>query len=356
MAVSEAQYYRRGDIGNMYSRAGTTIIADITRCASTGFTHVPTAGLSKTIMILAEDAIEELRTVGDLVRWGASRFTEAGLNFGHGTENALDEAFNLVRHALHLPHDVPPYMIATRLTRAERRSVVNLLVQRITSRKPAPYLINEAWFAGMPFYVDERVLIPRSPIAELIAAGFQPWLAADDVNHILDLCTGSACIAIACAMAFPGAAVDATDISPQALAVAGINVQRYGLQAQVKLIESDVYAALDPQVNQYDLIVSNPPYVDAQDMAALTAEYKHEPALALRAGMDGLEIVKRILRDASRYLSEQGLLVVEIGNSYPALLEQFPQVPFTWPEFEHGGHGVFILTAEQVREYNDAFC
>ena len=306
-------------------------------------------------MIFAEDAIEELRSFGDLVRWGASRFTENGLNFGHGTENALDEAFNLVRHALHLPHELPPYMIETALTRAERRSVVHLLVERITSRKPAPYLIKEAWFAGMPFYVDERVLIPRSPIAELIAVGFEPWLLADNVDHILDLCTGSGCIAIACALAFPHAEVDATDISAQALTVAGINVERYGLQEQVTLIESDVFNALDPQAKKYDLIVSNPPYVDAEDMAALTAEYRHEPGLALRAGTDGLEIVKRILRDAARYLSEQGLLVVEVGNSYAALLEQYPQVEFAWPEFEHGGHGIFILTAQQVRESQSVF-
>jgi ribosomal protein L3 glutamine methyltransferase len=307
-------------------------------------------------MIFAEDAIEELRTFGDLVRWGASRFAEAELSFGHGTENALDESFNLVRHAVQLPHELPPYMIETRLTRGERRTVVNLLVERITSRKPAPYLINEAWFAGMPFYVDERVLIPRSPIAELIASGFEPWLVVDEVNHVLDLCTGGGCIAIACAMAFPDAMVDATDISREALAVAGINVERYGLQEQVTLIESDVFNALDPQAKKYELIISNPPYVDEQDMAALTVEYQHEPSLALRAGADGLDIVKRILCEASRYLSEQGLLVVEVGNSYAALVEQFPQIPFTWPEFEHGGHGVFILTAEQVREYSDVFC
>jgi len=305
-------------------------------------------------MIFAEDAIEELRTFGDLVRWGASRFTEAELSFGHGTGNALDESFNLVRHALSLPHELPPYMIETRLTKAERRSVVKLLVERITSRKPAPYIINEAWFAGLPFYVDERVLIPRSPIAELIAAGFEPWMTSQ-VEHILDLCTGSACIAIACAMAFPQADVDATDISPDALEVARINVERYEMQEQLSLIESDVFNALEPAAKKYDLIVSNPPYVDARDMAELTTEFQHEPAMALRAGVDGLDIVKRILRGAAQFLSEDGLLVVEVGNSYPALLEQYPQIEFTWPEFEQGGHGVFILTASQVRSYQPIF-
>lgn len=306
-------------------------------------------------MIFAEDAIEELRSMGDIVRWAASRFTEAELSYGHGTDNALDEAYFMVCHALHLPHNLPPYIIEARLTRAERRAVINLIVERITTRKPAPYILQEAWFAGIPFYVDERVLIPRSPIAELIADGFQPWLADTEVQHILDLCTGGGCIAIACAMAFPEASVDATDISQDALDVARINIERHHLQEQVNVIESDVFNALDPSEKKYDIIVSNPPYVDARDMATLTPEFQHEPVLALRAGLDGLKITKRILQNASDYLTEHGILVVEVGNSYVSLLEQFPTVPFMWPEFERGGHGVFILTADQVREYQTEF-
>ena len=306
-------------------------------------------------MLFSEDAIDELRTLGDIVRWAASRFNEAELTFGHGTDNSMDEAFYLVCHSLHLPHDIPPYMLNSRLTRAERRSAINLIVQRINTRKPAAYILQQAWFAGIPFYVDERVLIPRSPIAELITAGFEPWLAGKEPENILDLCTGGGCIAIACALAFVHADVDATDISSDALEVAKINVKQHGLESQVQLIQSDVFKGLDPDAKKYDLIVSNPPYVNAKDMALLTPEYQHEPALALRAGLDGLKIVKSILQQAANFLTEDGLLVIETGNSFVSLLEQFPQVPFVWPEFEHGGQGVFILTAAQLREYQTDF-
>ena len=305
-------------------------------------------------MILANDAIEELKTMGDLVRWGATSFIEAGLSFGHGTDNALDEAFMLVRHVLHLPHDLPSYMINATLTKNERRQVVELLMERITTRKPAPYLIQEAMFAGMPFYVDERVLIPRSPIAELIAQGFSPWIDPDNVHSILDLCTGSGCIAIACAAAFPGAHVTATDDSTNALDVAAINVEKHGMQEQVELLKSDVFQSL-PASQQFDIIVSNPPYVDAEDMAALTPEFLHEPGEALAAGKDGLDIVRQILRNATDYLTDQGILVVEVGNSDAALMEQYPDVPFSWPEFSHGGHGVFILTKQELIEFTEGF-
>lgn len=299
-------------------------------------------------MIFTDEAIEEMSTIGDLVRWGASRFQEAELTYGHGTNNALDEAYNLVRHALHLPHDIPPYMIQCKLTRAERQKVVQLLVDRITTRNPAPYLINEAWFGEWPFYVDERVLIPRSPISELIEAQFEPWIDPDRIHRVLDLCTGSGCIAVACALTFPEAAIDASDVSPAALEVAKINVEKYTLQEQIRLIQSDVFSALNPVQDQYDVIVSNPPYVNARDMDALTEEFRREPALALQAGHDGLDIVKRILNQAGDFLSPQGLLVVEVGNSYPELIEQYPQLPFVWPEFVKGGHGVFVLTKEQL--------
>lgn len=305
-------------------------------------------------MIHANDAIEELRTMGDLVRWGASSFNEAELTYGHGTDNAFDEAFMLVRHVLHLPHDLPAYMVGARLTRNERRQVVDLLMERISSRKPAPYLIQQAWFAGMPFYVDERVLIPRSPIAELIEQGFSPWADPDAVHAILDLCTGSGCIAIACAAAFPQARVTATDNSTNALDVAAINIEKHGMQDQVELVKSDVFQNL-PAGQQFDVIVSNPPYVDAADMAALTPEFLHEPGEALAAGVDGLDIVRQILRQAADYLAPQGILVVEVGNSDAALLEQYPDVPFIWPEFSRGGHGVFILSRQELVSYADRF-
>ena len=299
-------------------------------------------------MIFADEAINELQTLGDLVRWGASRFQEAQLTYGHGTDNALDESFNLVRHALHLPHEIPPYMVQCKITRAERQKVVQLLVDRITTRNPAPYLVNEAWFAGLPFYVDERVLIPRSPISELIETQFEPWIDPDRVRRVLDLCTGSGCIAVACALMFPDAQVDATDVSSVALEVAQINVEKYALQEKIRLIQSDVFDGLISAQDQYDVIVSNPPYVNAEDMAGLTEEFRREPVLALEAGHDGLDIVKRILKQAKDFLTPQGLLVVEVGNSYPELIEQFPQIPFVWPEFVKGGHGVFVLTKEQL--------
>ncbi|KPJ93039.1 MAG: protein-(glutamine-N5) methyltransferase, ribosomal protein L3-specific [Gammaproteobacteria bacterium SG8_11] len=308
-------------------------------------------------MIFADDAIEELRTLGDLVRWGASCFQEAELTYGHGTDNSMDEAFNLVRHALHLPHDIPAYMSSCNITKAERRKVIQLLTDRVMTRKPGPYLINEAWFAGLTFYVDERVLIPRSPISELIESRFEPWIDPSHVHRILDLCTGSGCIAVACAMTYPDAHVDATDVSDAALEVASINVEKYALSDQIQLIKSDVFDGLKSAQEiliegaklQYDIIVSNPPYVNAQDMAALTEEFRHEPPLALAAGHDGLDIVKRILQQADEFLAPDGILVVEVGNSYPELIEQYPQLPFVWPEFVKGGHGVFVLTKDQLK-------
>ena len=292
------------------------------------------------------DVIDELVSLADYVRWGVSRFREADLYFGHGTNNALDDVFYLVRHALHLPHDITQYMIDARLTREERCAVVNLLMRRIDTRQPASYLTQEAWFAGLPFYVDERVLIPRSPIAELIEAGFEPWVDASKVTHILDLCTGGGCIAIASALAFPFAQVDASDLSADALAVAEKNVQRHHVGDRLSLYQGDLFAAVKGQ--RYDIIVSNPPYVDAEDMAALPKEYHHEPELALASGQDGLDITRRILQQAKDYLTPEGILIVEVGNSAAALVEAYPQLPFTWLEFERGGTHVFLLTADQL--------
>ncbi len=290
-------------------------------------------------------AVDELRTLRDLIRWGASRFGEAGLYFGHGTDNALDEAAWLVLHALDLPLDLADAYRDCRLTREERERVVALLRQRIETRQPAAYLTGEAWFCGLPFHVDESVLTPRSPIAELIEARFSPWLA-NAPARILDLCCGSGCIGIACAVVFPEAQVDMSDISPAALDVARRNIGRHGVGDRVTVIESDVFSAIPAAT--YDLIVSNPPYVDARDMAALPDEYRAEPALALAAGDDGLDIVRQILAGAADYLADDGVLVVEVGNSAQALCEAYPQTPFLWLDFERGGHGVFLLEKKDL--------
>lgn len=292
----------------------------------------------------------ELRTMRDFVRWAASRFQEAGLVFGHGTDNALDEAAALVLHALHLPMDLSAAWWEARLTAAEAEAIMALVRRRILERLPLAYLTREAWFAGLPFYVDERVLVPRSPIAETIHQRFAPWLQADEVHRVLDLGTGSGCIAIACAYAFYQAEVDAVDVSAEALEVARTNVARHHLQERVHLVQSDLFDAL-PAERSYDLIVSNPPYVDALDMSELPPEYRHEPRLGLAAGEDGLDLVRRILREARRRLTDQGVLVVEVGNSAPALEAAFPEVPFVWLEFAHGEGEVFLLTAEQLTEH-----
>jgi len=295
----------------------------------------------------------ELRTIRDLVRWGASRFNQAGLSFGHGTDNAFDEALVLVSHALHLPLQFPDHYLAARVTKEERDTALALIQQRIETRKPAAYLTHEAWFAGLPFYVDERVLVPRSPLAERIEHGFQPWLHSDAIERVLDLCTGSGCIAIACAAHFENAHVDAVDISDDALAIVRRNVERHDLQDWVRVIRSDLFAAVE--MSRYQLIISNPPYVSAEEMQQLPDEYRHEPEIGLAAGSEGLDIVIRILAQAASHLEADGILVVEVGNGRELLIECFPDVPFLWLEFERGGHGVFLLDAQQVQQYQPLF-
>lgn len=293
-----------------------------------------------------EDIAARLDTPKDFIRWGASAFNRAKLHFEHGTSNAVDEALNLVLHALDLDHEIPPWLLDGRLTEAEKRAVYGLVQRRVQERKPYAYITNHARFAGLDFYVDERVLVPRSPIAELIENGFEPWIEPDSVTRILDLCTGSGCIAVACAYAFHDAAVDAADVSADALEVARMNVERLHVADRVLLHRADVFEGL-PEA-PYDVIVSNPPYVDAEDMAGLPDEHRHEPKLGLAAGQDGLDIVRRILKDAPRYLAPHGILVVEVGNSRWALEQAYPDVPFTWLEFQRGDVEVFLLHAEQV--------
>jgi ribosomal protein L3 glutamine methyltransferase len=296
-----------------------------------------------------DDVLPYLHTIRDLIRWGASRMSEAGLHFGHGTDNALDEAAALVLHALHLPPDLHAEYLQARLTPPEKQAALQLLARRISERRPAAYLTGRAWFMGLPFHVDERVLVPRSPLAELIERHFTPWLPdSRQVSAILDLGTGSGCIGIACACAFPDARIDLADMSADALDVARRNVAEHGLEDQVEVIQSDLFSALKGR--RYDLIISNPPYVGLEELDNLPAEYHHEPRLGLVAGAEGLEVVVEILRQAVDYLQRDGLLVVEVGNAQYALCEAFPDIPFTWLEFERGGQGVFLLNAEQLRQ------
>lgn len=292
---------------------------------------------------------DELHTIIDLIRYGASRFSAAGLTFGHSYDNALDEATQLVLHALHLPHDLGPAYGQARLTLEEKEEVLGLFLRRIEERIPAAYLTGEAWFAGLSFRSDPRALVPRSPIAELIEAGFEPWLGGREVRRALDLCTGSGCIAIAMAHYHPDWQVDATDLSDEALALAAEN--RLRLHADnVRLVRSDLFEGLSGR--HYELIVSNPPYVTNAETDALPQEYSHEPDLGLRAGDDGLDLVLRILRDAPLHLSEDGLLVCEVGESEHALVELLPDVEFAWIEFRVGQMGVFAVECAELIKHS----
>lgn len=295
----------------------------------------------------------ELTTLRDLIRWGVSAFNQADLSFVQGMPNALDEAVYLCLSALNLPPDFSEEFFDCVLTFEERKTVLDYYHQRIESRKPAAYITNEAWFAGLSFYVDERVLIPRSPFAELIQQQFAPWIEVDDVSNVLELCTGSGCIAIACAYAFDQAQVVASDISSDALEVAEINRQNHGLEQRLQLVESDLYANVP--VKPYDIIISNPPYVSEQEMSELVDELRAEPALGLAAGQAGLDVVIPMLQGAREFLSDHGILVVEVGYSQPALEAALPDVPFMWLDFEHGGQGVFLLTAQQLEDCQSDF-
>ncbi|MDF0750401.1 50S ribosomal protein L3 N(5)-glutamine methyltransferase [Marinobacter sp. 71-i] len=289
--------------------------------------------------------IDDLHTVRDYLRYVSSRFADSPLYFGHGTDNVWDESVQLVMRSLHLPLENNTLFLDARLTREERSLILDRMHRRIEERVPLAYLLGEAWFMGLPFHVDERVLVPRSPLGELIQSGLQPWLGDKPVGRILDLCTGSGCIGIAAATVFDEAEVDLSDISPEALEVAAVNIDYHEVGDRVRTVRSDVFDGIE---GRYDVILSNPPYVDAEDIADMPAEYSHEPELGLAAGGDGLDIAHSILARAADYLNPGGLLIVEVGNSWVALQEAYPDLPFTWLEFENGGDGVFLLTAEDL--------
>jgi ribosomal protein L3 glutamine methyltransferase len=292
------------------------------------------------------DTTDPIQTVEQLLHWGAGYLQHADVYFGHGTDNAWDESVALVLYGLGVKSHGSQELLQQILAASTVNRIKDLFHTRVIERIPAPYLTHQAWFCGESYYVDQRVIVPRSPIAELIESGFSPWLDNAPVMKILDLCCGCGCIGIATAKAFPEARVDLVDISEDALAVALVNIDRHGVGSRVTCVQSDLFESLSQA--SYDLIVSNPPYVDAADLASMPREFEHEPGLALSAGTDGLDLVTRILRRAREFLGATGLLVVEVGNSERALVQSYPDVPFTWAEFDRGGHGVFVLEAEQL--------
>lgn len=299
-----------------------------------------------------QSVVSELKTVFDMVRWLTSCFNHSDVYFGHGTDNPWDEAYSLVYQALAL-HQVPnPQVDSARLTQDEKNQIFDWSLLRINEQKPLAYISNTAWFCDYPFYVDERVLVPRSPIAELIQQGFFGYID-ESPQRILDLCTGSGCIAIACAHQFPDAEVDALDLSGDALSVCEMNVEQHGLWQRVFPIQSDVFSAVKEQ--KYDLIVTNPPYVDAEDMEDLPSEFRHEPEMGLAAGDDGLDIVRTILREGADHLNDDGVLIVEVGNSQVHIEANFPDVEFNWIDFKNGGHGVFVFTRNELVSYQASF-
>jgi len=294
---------------------------------------------------------EELLTIRDWLRFTVSRFEDSSIFFGHGTDNAYDEAVWLIMGALHLPLDTLDNFMDARITESERKHLAHLIERRITEHVPTAYLLREAWLRGFKFYVDERVIVPRSFIAELLDDGLSPWIEFPElIQSAADICTGSGCLGVLLANAFPDAEIDVVDISPDAIAVANINISNYGLQDRITAVESDMFKAL--QGKRYDLIISNPPYVDAPSMAELPMEYRNEPQIALGSGEAGLDHTHTLLHEAANHLNDGGLLIVEIGHNRNALLEAYPDTPFTWLEVESGDQFVFLLTREQLLQLN----
>jgi len=300
-----------------------------------------------------EEAVAELVSIQDFIRWAYSQFECSDVFYGHGTDNAWDEAVTLVLQSISLPLDTPDIVLQSRLTKSEKRLIANRIAERINDKTPVAYLTNKAMFCESEYYVDNRVLVPRSPIAELIENRFEPWVIPDNIENILDLCTGSGCIAIACAQNFPNAIIDGSDISSECIEVANINRENLQ-QHNATFFQSDLFQQLSDK--KYDIIVSNPPYVDAEDFADIPAEFLAEPEIGLTSGSDGLDLTHKILSQAEQYLNDNGILIVEVGNSARALEASYPTVEFLWLEFEHGGHGVFLLTKKQlnaIRVEND---
>ena len=298
------------------------------------------------------EPLQVLSTIRDFIRWGSSEFLRNKLSFGHGFVSAFDEARYLTLHALSLPYDWPDDYFDTVLTLSEREQVIDILQLRANSRQPAAYITRESWFCGLKFYVDERVLVPRSPIAELIANEFEPWVDSNRVGRVLDLCCGSGCIAIATRYHFADAEVCASDVSPDALEVAAKNLELHDLNDDITLYESDLFDAIPAR--QFDVIVCNPPYVDAEDMAALGDEYHFEPEIGLRAGDDGLLLVDRILAQAGEFLSEHGVIFIEVGNSQAALERKYEFLALAWIDFEFGGGGVCCIEAKDLKQQQTA--
>lgn len=289
-------------------------------------------------------------TINVWITWAEQQFTAAGLFYGHGTDNPVSEAIYLISYALETDFEFNGMDVDAPLDEQQNKKIQALLQARIETKKPAAYLVNEAWFCGLPFYVNESVLVPRSPIAELIETEFSPWIARNRIHSILEIGTGSGCIALSCAYYMPDVRVDAVDIDEQALSVATRNRASLDLDGRVELIQSDVFSALAGK--RYDIIVANPPYVSEDEYNELPEEYQHEPELGLKSGSDGLDCVRVILREAAEHLNPGGILIVEVGNSQEALEQAFPDVPFMWLEFEYGGSGVFLLEQAQLTELN----
>jgi ribosomal protein L3 glutamine methyltransferase len=290
---------------------------------------------------------DNIATIEDFLTWAAGYFNENNIYFGHGTDNAWDEAVMLVLYVLKLPAENDRSLLVQKLTAKQKQQLVALALQRVAEQIPVPYLTHEAWFAGERYIVNREVLIPRSPLGETIGNHFQPWLGNTEPQRILDLCTGSGCLAIYCAKMFERCQVDAVDISPAVLKVAKQNVELHQCADRVHPIESDLFSAVAGR--RYDIIISNPPYVSAEEMAALPAEYRHEPVLALASGEDGLDLTRKIINQAKHYLTDTGLLIVEVGDSWLTLEEKYPHIPFTWLDFSYGGEGVFLLTVADLK-------